>query len=481
MGKTICIRDCSCLVAWNASAKRHEFRTSADIAFSGDEIVFIGDRYTGPVDDRVDGRGLMVAPGFINIHTHPSMEPGYKGIREEHGVPEMHMSGLFERLAVFNLDEDGLRASAETAFCEMLMSGVTTVADLSIPYEGWLNLLARSGMRVYAAPWYASARWYVQNRHELKYRWDEAAGRRGFAAALKLIDEAQAHPSGRLSGVIFPAQIDTCSEDLLRDSVAAARERKLPFTTHAAQSVAEFNVIVQRYGVTPIQWAHRLGLLGPQSIIAHAIFIDEHSWLHWSTRRDIDLLADSGASVAHCPTPFARYGQLFENLGKFIRRGVNIGIGTDTTPHNMIEEMRWAAVLGRIAAEDMFAVTTEEVLHAATVGGAAALMREDIGRLAVGCKADLVLVDLSHPLMKPARDPLRSLIYYAADRVVRDVYVGGALVVKNGAVVTLDFDSAAQRLEESQKRMLSQVSTFDYAGRSGEEIAPLSLHRAAAT
>ena len=133
----------------------------------------------------------------------------------------------------------------------MLLSGVTTVADLSIPYEGWLNLLARSGMRVYAAPWYASARWYVQNRHELKYRWDEAAGRRGFAAALKLIDEAQAHPSGRLSGVIFPAQIDTCSEDLLRDSVAAARERKLPFTTHAAQSVTEFNVIVQRHGVTP--------------------------------------------------------------------------------------------------------------------------------------------------------------------------------------------------------------------------------------
>ena len=75
----------------------------------------------------------MIAPGFVDIHTHPSMEPGYKGIREEHGVPEMHMSGLFERLAVFNLDEDGLRASAETAFCEMLMSGVTTVADLSIP------------------------------------------------------------------------------------------------------------------------------------------------------------------------------------------------------------------------------------------------------------------------------------------------------------------------------------------------------------
>jgi 5-methylthioadenosine/S-adenosylhomocysteine deaminase len=477
MGETTCIRNCSCIVAWNASARRHEFRSAADIVFSGDVISFIGENYQGAVDKTIDGNGLMLMPGFVDIHTHPSMEPGYKGIREEHGVPEMHMSGLFERLAIFNLDVEGQKASSETALCEMLLSGVTTVVDLSFPYEGWLDLLDRSGMRVYVGPWYASSRWYVENRHELKYHWDEKRGKLGFDEALKIIDQAKSFSSGLLSGIIFPAQIDTCSEQLLRDSIDAARDRGLPLTTHAAQSVAEFNVIVQRHGMTPIQWAHHLGFLGPQTTIAHAIFIDEHSWLHWWTQRDVGLLADSGASVAHCPTPFARYGQLCEHVGKFIRRGVNVGIGTDTTPHNMIEEMRWAAILGRVAAEDMFALTTEEILQASTVGGATALMREDLGRLAVGCKADIILIDLKHPLMKPTRDPLRSLIYYAADRAIRDVYIGGKLVVKDGEVLSMDFRGAVERLEEAQRRMLPRVPSFDYAKRTADQIAPLSLRR----
>jgi cytosine/adenosine deaminase-related metal-dependent hydrolase len=226
-----------------------------------------------------------------------------------------------------------------------------------------------------------------------------------------------------------------------------------------------------------VQYASELGLLGPNTILGHAIFIDEHSWLHWASREDLAILADSGVSVAHCPTPFARYGQVLEHLGRYVRAGITMGIGTDTSPHNIIEEMRWAAILGRISAENMFALTTEEVYHAATAGGAKALLRDDIGRLGVGMKADLVLVDLAHPLMRPARDPLRSLIYYAADRAVRDVYVDGVKVVGDGKVLTLDMATAAARLEESQRRMLAAVPRYDYAQRSAEEVVPLSLRR----
>ena len=151
---------------------------------------------------------------------------------------------------------------SKSPYAELLLSGVTTLADLSHPFPGWLDLAARSGMRIYLAPWYASAVWHLENRHELKYRWDEAAGRRAFDDALRLIDEADAHPCGRLSGMIAPAQIDTCTEDLLRDSLAAAHERSRPFTTHASQSVVEFETMVRRHGKTPIQWAHEIGLLG---------------------------------------------------------------------------------------------------------------------------------------------------------------------------------------------------------------------------
>ena len=114
----------------------------------------------------------------------------------------------------------------------------------------------------------------------------------------------------RSSGVVFPRQIDTCSEDLLRDSAEFARERNLPIMTHLSQSVNEFLEMVDRHGMTPVQWAHPnpFAKFAPRTL-GHAIFIDEHSWLRWPTLDDLRLLAETGTTVAHCPSPFARYGR----------------------------------------------------------------------------------------------------------------------------------------------------------------------------
>src|SRR5438552_1341069 len=146
-----------------------------------------------------------------------------------------------------------------------------------------------------------------------------------------------------------------------------------------------------------VQWAHDLGLLGRGTILGHALFVDTHSWMRWHTKSDLKLLGDSGTAVAHCPTPFARYGHIMEHFGDYLRAGVTMGVGTDCSPHNLIEEMRKATVLAHIAARDIHSVTAADLFHAATVGGANALMRDDIGRLAPGKKADIVLVDLACP------------------------------------------------------------------------------------
>jgi cytosine/adenosine deaminase-related metal-dependent hydrolase len=327
------------------------------------------------------------------------------------------------------------------------------------------------------APGYASARWRLENDWRLGYVWDEAGGRRRFDEALRLVDDAARHPCGRLSGAVCPSQIDTCSEELLRDSAAAARERGLTLTTHCAQSIVEFNEMVARHGMTPIQWAARIGVLGAGTILGHAIFVDEHSWLHWHSRDDVRLLAETGAAVAHCPTVFARYGQAMEDIGRYREAGVTIGLGTDVSPHNLVEEMRHAIMVGRVAAEEIASVSTAEVFRAGTAGGAAALGRPDLGRLAPGAKADLVLVDLRNPYMMPARDPLRSLVYAAADRAVRDVYVDGVKVVESGRVLTLDHAGALAALAGAQARMEAEVPKRDFRGRTAEEITPLSLPR----
>jgi cytosine/adenosine deaminase-related metal-dependent hydrolase len=118
-------------------------------------------------------------------------------------------------------------------------------------------------------------------------------------------------------------------------------------------------------------------------------------------------------------------------------------------------------------------LNTSDVFEAATTGGAKALRRDDIGRLSVGAKADLVLVDLKHPAMRPLREPLRSLIYVAGERAVRDVYVDGNLVVEGGKCLTIDLDAELTALEAAQQRSIERVPEIDFANRTADELAPM--------
>jgi cytosine/adenosine deaminase-related metal-dependent hydrolase len=473
---TTVIRNADWAIAWDPAAQRHVYLRGVDVAFEGGAIVHVGRGFRGNADATIDGRRAMVMPGLVNVHSHPGHESAYRGIREEHGVRSMGMSGLFERYQAYGATDAATRAaSTEIACCELLRSGVTSVVDIGPPWEGWADFWAKSGLRAFLAPGYASARWTLEGDSRLGYVWDEAAGERRFHSALELIQNLKNHPSGRLSGVVSPMQIDTCTPELLRESFAAAKERGVPFTVHIAQGVSEVEEMQRRHGKTPVQWAAELGILGPGTILGHAIFIDTHSWVRGATKKDLELMASSGCSVAHCPTPFARYGHMLESFGSYLAAGVNMAMGTDTSPHNMLEEMRKASSLARIAARDIHSVSLGDFLAAATVGGARALGRDDLGRLEEGKKADLVLVDLDHPDMQPARDPLRSLVFHAADRAVRDVFIDGRHVVAGGEVRGLDAAAAGARLAEAQARMMADVPRRDYKGRSADEITPLSL------
>lgn len=473
---TTLIKNADWIVAWDAASKRHGYRRNGDVAFTDDSIVHAGPEFRGTADTVIDGKGLLVMPGLVDIHSHPGHEPAYRGIREEHGVSNMYMSGLYERSQAFDTSDPELQqACLEVALCELLKSGVTSLCDISGIYPGWVDIFAKSGMRGFLAPGFASARWKLENDHRLGFDWDEARGKKGLEGALAFIDKLSSHPSGRLSGVVSPMQIENCSDELLRDSYAAAKDRAIPFTLHTSQGVMEVHEMIRRHGATPIRHAKDIGILGPNTILGHALFLDTHSWIRWWTKDDLSILAESGCSVAHCPTPFARYGHIMESFGDYVRAGVNMGLGTDTTPHNMLEEIRKAGTFARIASRDLNNVSTGMLFHAATVGGAKALMRDDIGRLTPGARADIVLVDLHHPDMMPARDPLRSLIFHAADRAVKDVFIAGRQVVANGKVTTLDHRAAGERLTDLQLRMMASSTGRDYRKRTADELVPLSL------
>jgi len=475
------------VVAWDADRLQHYFRNDVDLVFDDNVIVHVDPGYAGPVDRLIDGSAFCVMPGMVNVHTHLQSESIGRGLIEELGNPNLHMTGILDEKSVFvtsGLGEQAggapaqlvsNRASTRNAIAELLKSGATTVVDLAVAYDGWLDLLADTGIRAVAAPMYRDARWMVPTGHRLDYDWNLEKGRRDFADALEVVDRAERHPSGRLGGMVAPMQVDTCSLELLRESLAAARQRGLKMTVHCSQHIPEFQEMVRRHGVTPVQWLHQNGLLGRDTLLGHAIFLDHHSLVQWWTRRDLDILAQTGTSVAHCPVVFSRYGQMMEDVGSYIRKGVNVAFGTDTEPQNMAEEVRMASTLGRAAARSVRGVWLSELFHAATIGGATALGRDDLGRLAVGAKADLVLLDLDAPGMRPLRDPLRSFFFSAADRAVHHVFVDGRQVVKDGQVVTIDRRSLSAPLQQSQQAFIRNAPYVDFRGRTADEISPTSL------
>jgi 5-methylthioadenosine/S-adenosylhomocysteine deaminase len=475
---TTVIRNAGMVIGWDAAMASHRYLPDADVAFHGGAITFVGRGYAGLADTVIDGAGMMVMPGLVNIHSHPSSEPMNKGLIDEIGSPGFYNSSLYEYLPIFRPDAEAVPDCVRVALSELLLSGVTTLADLSMAHPGWLDLLAEAGMRVCIAPMFRSARWFTKNGHLVEYEWNESAGEKAMTEALSLIERAEQHPSGRLFGMVVPAQIDTCSETLLRDSFAEAKARGLAWQIHAAQSVNEFHEITRRHGFTPIGWLDHLGLLSERSIIGHGIFLDDHPSTPWHTKTDLFRIAETGTTVAHCPTVFARRGITLKDFGRYQRAGVNMGVGTDTYPHNMLDELRLVSYLARTQAGDPRTMNSTDLFNAATIGGARALGRDDIGRLSVGCRADIVLVDMTHPMMRPTHDPVRSLIYAAGDRAIRTVFVDGEKVVDNGRVLTMDYPAAAAALHEAQARVKANVPHLDWDHRPAETISPLTFRPA---
>ena len=463
-----CIRDASWIIAWDVARGEHVYKRDGDVAWADDRLIQVGGHYAGPVTREISGRDRLVMPGLIDIHCHPTQTPIFKGFVEEYGNPRLFFSGRQHFRQSFIQDAAAQYASARYGLAEMLAAGTTTIVDLSHAYPGWLDLLSQSGLRVWVGPMFRSARWWTDTGQEIKYDFSPDRGRAAFAEAMSVMEAAERHPSGRFSAMVAPAQVDTCTPELLSDSVRLARDTGRPLFTHAAQSYAEFNGMARLRDMTSVAWLNSLDFLGERTILGHAVFTDEHPWMSWPTRGDIGLLATTGTTVAHCPTVFARDGTLLHHLGAYMDAGVNIAIGTDTHPQNMLEEIRLAETLARVAAGTRHTTSTARLFHAATIGAAKLLGRDDIGRLADGAKADIVLFDLARPEMQPLRDPLRTIVHSAAERAISDIFVDGHQLVSEGRVLTIDWPQAARALAAEQKRIGDGVADLD-------AIAPLSL------
>jgi cytosine/adenosine deaminase-related metal-dependent hydrolase len=455
----------------------HRLIRDGSLVYDGDTITYVGPRPAAPKADRVvHASDRIVSPGLICMHSHLCDSPFAKSFRDDLGNKQFWMSGLYEHLGPIsgaNTDETA-RAAIRFSMFEVLRSGVTTVVDTTYALPDETAALAEAiGLRAYVGPFFRSASYRIVDGKSVAFDW--VSDREEQAAFERAVQFASDRTDGLVRSILAPAQIDTCRPQLLQRSREAALRLGVPIQVHAGQAVIEFHEMLRRHGQTPVGFLADIGFLGPEVSIAHCIFTAGHSWLAYPADRDLELLAASGTKVAHCPWVFARYGVTLESFARYTSAGVTLSLGTDTSPQSMLLELRAAAMLGKFADRNAQAVKARDVFDAATLGGAHALGRPDLGRLAPGAKADFVCFRTDTMNMSPVRDPLRNIVYSALPGDIDLVVIDGRDVVRDGVVADLEEQELAAALQYAAEQLWERLPAHDWAGRGVDELSPPSL------
>jgi cytosine/adenosine deaminase-related metal-dependent hydrolase len=404
-----------------------------DIQVAGGHIAAIGEQLAeeGPV---LDARHLVLVPGFIQTHVH-LCQTLFRGLA--HDVPLLDWLGKVIKPFEAAHDETSTYLSALVGIAELLLSGTTTVSDFgSVHHQvSILKAIVESGIRAQtgktlmdnaghdASTLYEPTEEALAGSERLIQRWHEAAG-------------------GRIRMALIPRGLISTSAPLYQGAVSLAQKYRIPLHTHCAENADEIAFICQRTGHHPVDELAALGVLDVHAQLAHCVHVsDDH----------IQLLSAKGAHVLHCPGSNLKLASGFAPVPAMLSAGVPLSLGSDGAACNdnldIFTEMRLAALIHKPQG-GATAVSASEVFHMATLGGARALDWEDeIGSLAVGKRADIVLLDLNKPHIWPplpeveiptADDLMARIVYSAKGSDVHTVLVDGQVLVRDGRLLAED-------------------------------------------
>jgi 5-methylthioadenosine/S-adenosylhomocysteine deaminase len=416
--------------------KEHEIIKDGVVVFNGDRIEYVGKEYSQPVDKKIDAKGCLVSPGLIDTHFHSGINASDYILNDStktdffasnylaHGGPTR---GGAHAAHLKDVDV-GQRFS----LIHVLKSGVTTTFDIGGPGgepERYVDMVDQVGIRCAAGPSYKNVSFFHDHEGRLEYDWNDERGSNGLKTGVDFAKKFNSACNGRMITMLFPGHVDSCTPALLKETRKTAREIGVRVQIHATINLFEFHTVMQRERCTPIELLHKIGFLDPEVSLSHCIFISGHSWLAYPYGDDLKIIADSGASVAYSPLKYLKLGIVMESFDRYRKAGINMGIGTDTFPKDILSDMRYAALASRVADRSFMSGHPRDVFNAATLGGAGMLGRDDLGKLQKGAKADITIVNLRDIAFGAVRDPIRSLMESAVSRDVRTVIVDGETLV----------------------------------------------------
>jgi len=390
-------------------------------------------------DDTLDASGGLVVPGLVNAHTHVAMTL-LRGYADDKPLEAWLQEDIWPVEA--ELTPEDVRVGAELGLVEMIRSGTTALSDMYFHVDEIAAAVADSGLRA------------VLGHTAVTVGKDEADARADVQASLDMALELDGAADGRIRTTFQPHSLTTVGEDYLREFVPEAREAGLPVHLHANETTDEVAPLVDEHGVRPLEYADDVGLLGSDTFLAHCVHVDE---------TEVDLLAGTGTGAVHCPASNMKLASGMAPVQDLLDAGVTVGLGTDGAASNndldMFDEMRDAAMLGKLAADDAAAVPAAAVVEMATANGAD-LLGFDSGRIEAGANADLAVLDLEAVHLTPQHDLVSHLAYAARGSDVCHTVCDGAVVLRDGEVTVFDERAVRERASEHAAALVDR-STGD--------------------
>jgi 5-methylthioadenosine/S-adenosylhomocysteine deaminase len=413
------------------------------VAIKGDSVVAVGSRSElesqYAANQTIDAGGKLIMPGFINGHTHVPMTL-FRGLHDDVTLDDWLRKYIFPAEAQ-NVNEEFVRWGTRLAAAEQIRAGVTTFADMYYFEDAVAEETKAAGMRgVLGETWLDFPA--PDNKSEAAMS----------AYTEKFLQKWQGDPLIHAS--VAPHSIYTCSRKTLNDAAALARKYHAPILIHVAEMKKEWEDSNKQNGASPVQYLQTLGLLGPDVVAAHCIFVDE---------KDRKTLAEHHVGCVHNPSSNMMLASGVSPVPEMRSTGVAVGLGTDgpagsNNDLDLMEEMDLAAKLAKITKNDPLALNAQAVVEMGTIDGARALhMEREIGSLEPGKKADLILIRLDRPNAVPMYDVYAQLAYALKGSDVQTVIIGGRVVMRDQTLLTVKDDEAIAKAREYKKSIAASL------------------------
>jgi 5-methylthioadenosine/S-adenosylhomocysteine deaminase len=416
---------------------------NGSLAITGDTIVAIGPRlevegrYQGA--KTIDAAGSLVLPGFINGHTHVPMTL-FRGLHDDVTLNDWLYKYIFPAEAK-NVNEEFVRWGTRLALAEQIRSGVTTFADMYYFEDAVADETKTAGIRGvlgetfidFPAPDNKSEAEMLLYTERFLKRWQG---------------------DSLIHAAVAPHSIYTCSKKTIQDAAALAKKYHAPLLMHVSEMKKEWEDSEKQNGASPVQYLEKIGVLGPDQVAAHCIFVDE---------TDRKLLAERHVGCVHNPSSNMMIASGVSPVPEMRAAGVAVGLGTDgpagsNNDLDLMEEIDLAAKLAKITKINPLALNAKAVVEMATIDGARALhMEKEIGSLETGKKADLVLINLDEPNAVPMYDIYSQIAYSLKGSDVETVLIGGKVVMRERKLLTIDVKGVLEKARQYGKSVSASM------------------------